>query len=316
MSDLQALHRETVKLQKSFKELEATVQQLESQRLSFGSDSSSISSSINTSQWNSNSQSHVSNVQYLKDSFLQIKQAAIMDEKTIATQEIVLDQEKQLRQSIKKQLVEIKGRIEKYIEHNRNSEKKENNDEGVEQQLRYFRQNCREQLLVLKNEINAMKLQENKDAAVKGNGINGSNGSNGINVRVTYWNGRGLAEPTRLLLSAGNIKFRDRFMIKPSDLEDVRRENNLLYNQLPLVEIDNMELVQSGAQIRYIARRCGMYGDSDSERYIIDLIYEGTKDARSPFGQYWTGDATAEETKEAVCLFLYAYVCLLICARI
>ena len=46
---------------------------------------------------------------------------------------------------------------------------------------------------------------------------------------------------------------------------------------------------------RYIARRCGMYGDSDQERYLIDLIHEGSKDARSILGATVWKDWNADE---------------------
>ena len=308
MADLQALQRENAKLQKSFKELELTVQQIESQKLSFGSNG------VGPPQWNSNSQSHITNVKYLKDSFLKIKRAAVIDGKTIRAQEIAIDQEKQLRQTIRKELVAIKGRIKKYIEHNNQNKGNNNNSNANEnkeaiEQLAYFRKTCRERLLLVRSEINAMAA--NQEAAFVSK-------KEAKNVRVTYWNGRGLAEPTRLMLSAGNIKFTDRFMSKASDLEAVRKEHNLFYQQLPLVEIDNMELVQSGAQMRYIARRCGMYGDSDSERYIIDVIYEGTRDARGPLTRYWSRGVGMKETKEAVCLFLFLYIFVfkIDCARI
>jgi len=66
----------------------------------------------------------------------------------------------------------------------------------------------------------------------------------------------------------------------------LRKKNLLFYEQLPLIEIDGLNLVQSGAAMRYIGRKYNMYGMNDEERYIIDLIYEGARDSRGLFGDF------------------------------
>jgi len=39
----------------------------------------------------------------------------------------------------------------------------------------------------------------------------------------------------------------------------------LLFQQLPMIRIDGMDLVQSGAIARYLARKAHLYGDTDME---------------------------------------------------
>jgi len=69
-------------------------------------------------------------------------------------------------------------------------------------------------------------------------------------------------------------------------MELLKNSKSLFYDQIPLIEIDGLNLAQSGAAMRYIGRKYNMYGINDQERYMIDLIYEGTRDARGPFGPF------------------------------
>jgi len=39
----------------------------------------------------------------------------------------------------------------------------------------------------------------------------------------------------------------------------------LLFQQLPMLRVDGMTLVQSGAIARYLARRAHLYGDTDAQ---------------------------------------------------
>lgn len=42
-------------------------------------------------------------------------------------------------------------------------------------------------------------------------------------------------------------------------------DGKLLFKQVPLLEIDGLELVQTPAIVRYIARKGGLYGHSNEE---------------------------------------------------
>jgi len=71
-------------------------------------------------------------------------------------------------------------------------------------------------------------------------------------------------------------------------MEDLRKAGCLQFEQVPLVQIDGLNLIQSGAIVRYLGNRFGLYGDDDDfqQKYNIDSIYESTKDARTPLLGY------------------------------
>jgi len=49
----------------------------------------------------------------------------------------------------------------------------------------------------------------------------------------------------------------------------------LLFQQVPLLRIDGMNLVQSGAIARYLARKTNLYGDTDVEaaKYVSHPVF-------------------------------------------
>jgi len=83
-------------------------------------------------------------------------------------------------------------------------------------------------------------------------------------------------------------KLKINLLQKKSDLENLRKNHCLQFEQVPLVQIDKLNLVQSGAIVRYLGNRFGLYGDDDNlkDKYEIDCIYESTKDARQPLLGY------------------------------
>ncbi|KAJ1150360.1 hypothetical protein NDU88_003154 [Pleurodeles waltl] len=52
----------------------------------------------------------------------------------------------------------------------------------------------------------------------------------------------------------------------------------LLFQQVPMVEMDGMRLVQSRAILNYIAAKYNLYGKDLKERVLIDMYVEGTTD--------------------------------------
>ena len=73
----------------------------------------------------------------------------------------------------------------------------------------------------------------------------------------------------------------------------------LKYGQLPMLEIDGHELVQSASILRYVARKGDLYPTSIEEQYVVDVICDGVIDMRSsvigfPF------HASVEKLKEDV----------------
>lgn len=89
---------------------------------------------------------------------------------------------------------------------------------------------------------------------------------------LTYFRGRGRAETTRWMLAAAEVAFVNLPIDTPEDLADLRASRKLPFDQMPLLEVDGHCLSQSSAMIRYLARRSGLYGASDSDATWCDLI--------------------------------------------
>ena len=89
---------------------------------------------------------------------------------------------------------------------------------------------------------------------------------------LTYFRGRGRAETTRWMLAATGVEFTNVPVDTPEQLADLRASGKLPFDQMPLLEIDDLCLSQSSAMIRFLARRGGMYGASDTDAMWCDLI--------------------------------------------
>ncbi|XP_048203574.1 glutathione S-transferase A1-like isoform X3 [Perognathus longimembris pacificus] len=93
-----------------------------------------------------------------------------------------------------------------------------------------------------------------------------------------YFNGRGRMESTRWLLAAAGVEFEEKFIASPEDLDKLRNEGSLMFQQVPMVEMDGMKLVQTRAILNYIATKYNLYGKDAKERALIDMYTEGVAD--------------------------------------
>uniref|UniRef100_A0A8C6QU97 glutathione transferase n=2 Tax=Nannospalax galili TaxID=1026970 RepID=A0A8C6QU97_NANGA len=93
-----------------------------------------------------------------------------------------------------------------------------------------------------------------------------------------YFDGRGRMEPIRWLLAAAGVEFEEKFMKTREDLQKLRNDGDLMFQQVPLVEIDGMKLVQTKAIMNYIAMKYNLYGKDMKERALIDMYSEGVAD--------------------------------------
>ena len=99
-------------------------------------------------------------------------------------------------------------------------------------------------------------------------------------ARLTYFAGWGLAEQTRWVLAATSTKFEQIALESHAEFEALRASGALLFNQLPLLEIDGLCLTQSQAMLRYVARTRGLEGRTPAEQALNDMLCEGVRDAR------------------------------------
>ncbi|XP_036772274.2 glutathione S-transferase A1 [Manis pentadactyla] len=93
-----------------------------------------------------------------------------------------------------------------------------------------------------------------------------------------YFNGRGRMECIRWLLAAAGVEFEEKYIETPEDLDKLRNDGSLMFQQVPMVEIDGMKLVQTRAILNYIATKHNLYGKDIKERAFIDMYAEGIAD--------------------------------------
>uniref|UniRef100_A0A8D2BBD0 Glutathione S-transferase n=1 Tax=Sciurus vulgaris TaxID=55149 RepID=A0A8D2BBD0_SCIVU len=93
-----------------------------------------------------------------------------------------------------------------------------------------------------------------------------------------YFNARGRMESIRWLLAAAGVEFEEKFIESPDDLDKLKNDGSLMFQQVPMVEIDGMKLVQSRAILNYIATKYNLYGKDMKERVLIDMYAEGIAD--------------------------------------
>jgi glutathione S-transferase len=80
------------------------------------------------------------------------------------------------------------------------------------------------------------------------------------------------------MLAATNISFRNKCLDTNEELEIMRAADKLIFNQLPLLEMDGLEITQSQAMVRHLARKGGLYGSSDVEATQCDMIADTIND--------------------------------------
>nr|XP_060644456.1 glutathione S-transferase A1-like [Anolis sagrei ordinatus] len=96
--------------------------------------------------------------------------------------------------------------------------------------------------------------------------------------KLHYFNGRGRMETIRWMLSAVGVEFEEQFIESKADLEKLKKDGFLLFQQVPMVEIDGMKLVQSRAILNYIAEKYNLSGKDIKQRALIDMYSEGAWD--------------------------------------
>jgi len=91
-------------------------------------------------------------------------------------------------------------------------------------------------------------------------------------TQLHYFKGRGRAETTRWMLAVSQIDFQNVAIESPEALASLRATDKLPFDQMPLLEIDGLNLSQSSAMIRYLARRGGFYGETNVDALWCDMI--------------------------------------------
>ncbi|XP_077018186.1 glutathione S-transferase A4 [Tamandua tetradactyla] len=96
--------------------------------------------------------------------------------------------------------------------------------------------------------------------------------------KLHYPNGRGRMESVRWALAAAGVEFDEEFLETKEQLLKLQNGNHLLFQQVPMVEIDGMKLVQTRSILHYIAEKHHLFGKDLKEKTLIDMYVEGTLD--------------------------------------
>ena len=100
-------------------------------------------------------------------------------------------------------------------------------------------------------------------------------------ARLTYFAGWGLAEQARWMLAATQVEHTQVVLQTHAAFDALRQEpGKLLFRQIPLLELDGLQLVQSQAIVRYVGRRGGLQGRDAAEEAKVDMVSEGIRDCR------------------------------------
>ena len=103
---------------------------------------------------------------------------------------------------------------------------------------------------------------------------------------LTYFDIRGRAECIRLLLEEVGLAYEDR-RITNAEWQDLKPRTP--FGQLPLLRLGDVELSQTMAILRHLARAHGLSGNTEAERTRCDIAIEAIRDADQHLGRLvWT----------------------------
>lgn len=115
-------------------------------------------------------------------------------------------------------------------------------------------------------------------------------------MKLTYFNVRGLAETSRILLALGEEEYEDfRYPLEVIDMSkyemkkdefDKDKADGLLVtslNKVPFLEVDGITIPQSKSVERFLARRFNMMGSNDLQYAQIDAICESVRDFKDMY---------------------------------
>lgn len=114
-------------------------------------------------------------------------------------------------------------------------------------------------------------------------------------LKLTYFDvPGGRAEPTRLALHIGGIAFED-FRFPFSDFSEVRKTTPL--NQVPTLQINDLQVTQSDAIARYVGKLTGLYPTDNLQALFCDEVMSALEDVNIKIGA--TFGLTGDELKTA-----------------
>ncbi|KAG4070508.1 hypothetical protein HA402_005740 [Bradysia odoriphaga] len=115
--------------------------------------------------------------------------------------------------------------------------------------------------------------------------------------KLSYFNIKGLGEPIRFLFAYGGQNYEDN-RVSHEDWPAIKSSTPM--GQMPVLEVDGNVVHQSGAILRYLARRFGLAGGSDWESLLIDTVADTITDFRLKLSApFYETDEAAKAKKKA-----------------
>lgn len=101
-------------------------------------------------------------------------------------------------------------------------------------------------------------------------------------LRLTYFDTPGRAEPLRIALHIAGIPFEDH-RVKFPEFAAMKAQGSLPLGSLPVLEVDGRPMVQTGAMLRYVARLGGakLYPSDPWAAFIVDSVVDTFNDTVS-----------------------------------
>jgi len=129
-------------------------------------------------------------------------------------------------------------------------------------------------------------------------------------MKLTYFNGRGLAETSRLIFAAAGVDFEDNrypltvldwatFKMERKEFDEDKASGKLWQSldKLPFLEVEGEVISQSKAIERFLATKFDMMGSTPLEAAKIDSLCEWVRDFKDMYQK--VRNASADEKEEA-----------------
>jgi glutathione S-transferase len=129
-------------------------------------------------------------------------------------------------------------------------------------------------------------------------------------IKLVYFNAKGLAETSRLILTIAEIDYEDfRYPIEVLDWktynfkrelfdEDKQKGNlNKSMNKLPYLQVNDQIIPQSKSIERFLAKKFNLYGDNDIHEAQIDSLCEYIRDFKTEYQNYRKYDDNEREAQ-------------------
>ncbi len=118
-----------------------------------------------------------------------------------------------------------------------------------------------------------------------------------------YFGGRGLADQLRWLMAFSGVSWVQREVDTREKFSRLVDSRQLAFAQLPLLQIDGMELVQSQAIVRYLAQRGNLLAGNSKDQVKCDMLAESLRDLLDvitslPFDRYYDEQTPGRAPKE------------------